>query len=318
MKVIEEIAAERRRQLEAEGYDAGHDDGHEAGDLAVAAACYAMNAGLGAYPSFPAGQPEPAWPWGDKAWKPKNPRRDLVRAGALIVAEIERLDRTAFAAADETKATSVPARIGMAYQGGFYAGRISIDGKAYALVVAPKAVGQKILPWKNDWTKTEDTASLNDGFANSEAMNNADHPAAQFCRGLTIAGFTDWYLPSRDELELCYRNLKPAGGDNYTSESRLEDWSVEPGTYNGVDEHGNGHNASSLPPGEAYTAELPAQTAAEAFHDGQPEAFDQRWYWSSAEFDQDDAWGQDFVDGYQGYGDRHDDYRVRAVRKVLI
>lgn len=33
------------------------------------------------------------WPWSREWWKPKNPRRDLVKAGALIVAEIERLDR---------------------------------------------------------------------------------------------------------------------------------------------------------------------------------------------------------------------------------
>lgn len=39
------------------------------------------------------------WPWDAKWWKPKNTRRDLVRAGALIVAELERMDR-------ESKATS--------------------------------------------------------------------------------------------------------------------------------------------------------------------------------------------------------------------
>lgn len=41
--------------------------------------------------------PDPFWPWQRKWWKPKDPRRDLVRAGALIIAEIERIDRAAVA-----------------------------------------------------------------------------------------------------------------------------------------------------------------------------------------------------------------------------
>ncbi|MEB3421767.1 hypothetical protein VK682_24660 [Salipiger manganoxidans] len=41
------------------------------------------------------------WPWDRKWWKPTTPRRDLVKAGALIVAEIERLDRAALRAAQE-------------------------------------------------------------------------------------------------------------------------------------------------------------------------------------------------------------------------
>ena len=217
-----------------------------------------------------------------------------------------------------TNATSVPNRIGMSYQGGFYAGRIVIDGKAYALVVAPKAEGQKILPWKNDWTKTDGASSLNDGFANSEAMNNDDHPAAQFCRGLTIGGFTDWYLPSRDELEICYRNLKPGPDENYTYANRADWWGFEPGQYNGVDEAGNGANPASDPAGVAYTAALPSQTAAEAFRGDQGEAFDRRWYWSSSEFDQTGAWGQDIDDGDQDNVEKRDGNRVRAVRKVLI
>jgi hypothetical protein len=38
---------------------------------------------------------EDLWPWHDDWWKPKDRRRDLIRAAALIVAEIERLDRAA-------------------------------------------------------------------------------------------------------------------------------------------------------------------------------------------------------------------------------
>ena len=100
MPAIDDIAAERRRQIEAEGWTPEHDDEHRAGALATAAACYAapetvfygMSRAGPAYQTFISY--EPAWPWADMWWKPSGDRRrDLVKAGALIVAEIERLDR---------------------------------------------------------------------------------------------------------------------------------------------------------------------------------------------------------------------------------
>ncbi|MGY0711770.1 MazG-like family protein [Azospirillum argentinense] len=95
--VLDEIGGERRRQIEAEGWTPEHDDQHGDGQMARAAACYAMNA---ARPKADGGVPV-AWPWADAWWKPKDARRDLVRAGALIVAELERLDRADTAAARE-------------------------------------------------------------------------------------------------------------------------------------------------------------------------------------------------------------------------
>jgi hypothetical protein len=44
-------------------------------------------------PPYPRWEPPREWPWESTAWKPKGTRADLVRAGALILAEIERLDR---------------------------------------------------------------------------------------------------------------------------------------------------------------------------------------------------------------------------------
>lgn len=217
-------------------------------------------------------------------------------------------------------ATAIPTAPGTPFGGGFYAGRIAIDGQTYALVVAPKADGETRLPWKTEWTATAGTSSLNDGLANSEEMNDDAHPAAQFCRGLTIGGFSDWYLPSRDELEVLYRNLKPTDAENWTydGESRLEWFGADPGEFNGVDDQGNGSNASSVPAGAAYTDADPAQTSAEAFRDGGPEAFAEGWYWSSTEFSPGFAWGQYFLDGSQyGYG-KGGRLRCRAVRKVLI
>jgi hypothetical protein len=213
---------------------------------------------------------------------------------------------------------TAPLQIGALYGGGYYGGSIAIDGKTYAVIVAPEAEGQKILAWKNDWSATPGTLSVNDGFTNSEAMNNAEHPAAHFCRSLKIGGFDDWYLPSRDELELLYRNLKPTTDENYVYANRAKWWGMKAGEYNGVDESGNGHNASSVPAGDVYTEQTPRQTTAADLQDGAPEAFDDRWYWSSTEFGSAGAWGQFFDVGYQGYGYKVLDGRCRAVRKVLI
>ncbi|MGN6451300.1 MAG: hypothetical protein ACTHLK_22450, partial [Brucella intermedia] len=75
-----DVLAERRRQIEAEWWTPEHDNQFVDRELAKAAACYAIdNAAM--------------WPWSMSWWKPSNSRRNLVKAGALILAEIERLDR---------------------------------------------------------------------------------------------------------------------------------------------------------------------------------------------------------------------------------
>ncbi|MCW3477531.1 hypothetical protein [Limobrevibacterium gyesilva] len=90
--VILEIARERERQIEGEGWTPEHDDEHVDGELAMAAATYAIHAAKGG--AHQPGSRPLIWPWDVAWWKPKDPRRDLIRAAALIVAEIERLDRS--------------------------------------------------------------------------------------------------------------------------------------------------------------------------------------------------------------------------------
>lgn len=92
MSSLEDIAAERRRQIDTEGWTVEHDDEHDAGQLASAAACYALAAVMDS-PSANDTTCARYWPWERKWWKPTDRRRNLVKAGALIVAEIERLDR---------------------------------------------------------------------------------------------------------------------------------------------------------------------------------------------------------------------------------
>lgn len=86
---IDYIAAERKRQQEVEGWTPEHDRQHEEGELAIAAACYALE---GTYCQALV-DGEDAWPW-DEKWD-KRKKHDVIRrleiAGALIAAEIDRL-----------------------------------------------------------------------------------------------------------------------------------------------------------------------------------------------------------------------------------
>lgn len=92
---VELIADERERQISQEGYDAQHDDDHDCGELADAAICYALEAGSLA-DGFTLNTKSIAflehWPFDLGWWKPSDdPIRNLVKAGALIAAEIDRL-----------------------------------------------------------------------------------------------------------------------------------------------------------------------------------------------------------------------------------
>lgn len=107
MTALEDIHAERQRQIAIEGWSYEHDDQHAHGQMALAAAAYAAQSVVKVDPWIKvgfAGRTQLAgtfnvsdllWPWDWRWWKPKDKRHDLVRAGALIVAEIERLDRAA-------------------------------------------------------------------------------------------------------------------------------------------------------------------------------------------------------------------------------
>jgi hypothetical protein len=88
-----DVLAERRRQVEAEGWTLEGDDQYDGGELSLAAACYAL-AGDPPYARVPAD-----WPWDYGWWKPVDDRRNLVKAAALILADIERIDRSTAAQA---------------------------------------------------------------------------------------------------------------------------------------------------------------------------------------------------------------------------
>jgi len=193
--------------------------------------------------------------------------------------------------------------IGAAYEGGFFAGQISTAGNGvadYNLVVGPVSSAENSSKqWKTTRTTTAGTDSVIDGPANSTAMNNASHPAAQFCEGLTIGGFSDWYSPAQNELEVCYYNLKPTTTSNTTS---------------------SGANSNSVPSRSAtfYTAGTPAQTSATDFQSGGTEAFTNVIYWSSTQNTATYGFQQTFNTGYQAFYYKNSSFRIRAVRRVAV
>lgn len=111
VQAIDDIAAERRRQVESEDWTPEHDDEHGSGEMAKADDAYALHGRWFGHlhraefdPADDRGQrigqadlaaPPQFWPWEWRWWKPRSHRENLVRAGALIVAEIERIDRAA-------------------------------------------------------------------------------------------------------------------------------------------------------------------------------------------------------------------------------
>ena len=199
---------------------------------------------------------------------------------------------------------------GTALAGGYFAGFIShtADGVAtHALIVAPAATGASgtgytittNLQWKTTNTTTAGTTSSFNGAANSANMNNASHPAAQFCENLSIGGYTDWYLPARLELDIAYENLKPGTTSNSTS------WGINP--YSVPERTVN------------RTAGAPAQTSIAAFQTGGAEAFVAGLHWSSTEFSFSGALRLDFsVGSHSDFAKESPPLPVRAFRKIPI
>ena len=212
-----------------------------------------------------------------------------------------------------TGSQQYPAVIGEPFGGGYFAGYIShtADGNpTHALIVAPRATGATgtgytlttNLQWKTTNTTTVGTTSSFDGAANTAAMVTAgiaDHPAAQFCVGLSIGGFTDWYLPSRYELDIAYFNLKPTTTSNNT---------------------GGGVNSYAVPARVSnYTSGQPAQTSIALFASGGSEAFvDQSHHSSTEASSQILSWLQLFSTGQQVQNNKTLAIRVRAFRRIAL
>jgi hypothetical protein len=200
---------------------------------------------------------------------------------------------------------ATPTTIGQAFGGGYYAGQIAVGGGGVAthyLIVAPKATGETYANWGTYGVLTTATSLIN-GPSNTTnlAARGTAYAAATFCENLTTGGYSDWYLPAKNELEVLYYFLKPTTQSNYTL-------------------FGSNANAVSPEPiSTNYTSGSPAQTSATAFQSGGGEAFIETAYWSSSDFNSFGPWKQRFTDGAQATNEpKNSALYVRAVRRVPI
>lgn len=192
--------------------------------------------------------------------------------------------------------------IGTAWQGGFYGGKINIDGTLYGLVVSPKATGNAYLVYRTSGAAFTGNTSTYDGWAiraNMIAAGIDDFPAQKACMGLTIGGFTDWYIGSKLEMEILYRNLKPTTGSNNTS---------------------SGANAYAVPPTSNYSSTVPARTTVTAFRAAGAEGFDNTYYYSATQGPSGNTYahGKLFTSGADGEDLTPEIYGIRAIRRVAI
>ena len=197
-----------------------------------------------------------------------------------------------------------PSTIGQAYGGGFYEGQIGVSSVAtHYLVVGPISTAQTINQWKNADTATPGADSDINGPQNTADMvadgNSTVYPCAHFCNDLVIGGFSDWYMPAKNELDVCYFNLKPTTDTNNTS---------------------SGINANAVPARASnYTTGTPAQTAATDFKNTGAEDFAADNYWCSTELSATSGASQYFKRGQQNYVySKTKSLRVRAIRRVAV
>lgn len=205
-------------------------------------------------------------------------------------------------------AKATPPNIGHSFGGGYFAGKVSNAANTvadYYLIVAPKATGQTFVKYQDVAGLVTGASSNINGPNNTIILTGLSYPysspAALFCDGLTINGYSDWYLPAKNELEVMYYFLKPGTQPNNMS---------------------NGNNINAVPPepyNTSYTSASPAQTSASLFVSGGSEAFYEDYYWSSTENNSTNAVAQSFFTGLQtNIWSKEAQLSVRAVRRVYV
>ena len=200
-----------------------------------------------------------------------------------------------------------PTAIGEAFGGGYYAGQIGVSSVAtHYLVIGPIASAQiapvNDTPFRNAIGVTVGATSAIDGPQNTADLvadgNATVYPAAHFCNDLVVGGYSDWYLPAKNELDVCYFNLKPTTTNNVTN---------------------TGINPNAVPARASnYTVGNPAQTSVAIFQSTGAEKFSSLYYWSSTNISNPAAWAQIFTRGEQYSYGKAGLNCVRAVRRVAV
>jgi len=194
-----------------------------------------------------------------------------------------------------TKISFLPSP-GEPFAGGFFVGVIdtvagTIDsqddyqtGERYALVVSPKNLEESNgLAWDTQ-ERVGEAGSITrwNGLSSTEnilAKNDTSYAVFEHIRSIRSSnpvpndGGSDWYIPSMDEFELIYRNLKPNSSDNIIGNNTY--------TFPGSQDYG--FNPSSDPTASAYTVNDPSQTGVIEFQSGGAEAVDLGQYWTSTD-----------------------------------
>jgi hypothetical protein len=212
---------------------------------------------------------------------------------------------TSAASAASNSITTLPT-IGQSYQGGYFAGQISTAGNSvadYNLVVGPAASALSGNLAYSNYPNSPSPTSVINGPANSAAMNHPDYPAAKFCEDLNVGGYTDWYMGAKNELEVCYFNLKPSTQGNT-------------GSVN------SGINANAVPARAGnYTGGNPAQTTATVFQVSNAQAYESDgsvYFWCSTQSSNTLNFCQRFANGYQATTTKETTRPTRAIRRVAV
>jgi hypothetical protein len=212
---------------------------------------------------------------------------------------------------------ATPGAIGSAFQGGYYAGAISVNADNNAthyLVVSPRSGGQDSTnkKYRSISGTVSGAISRIEGPSNTSALIASAYtsPAADFVRGLSIGGYTDWYIPALYELTIFYYSLKPTTGANDTS---------------------GGANPYAVPArGSNYTSGNPARTSNTDFQSngsgtGGTQAMQMQsnfnaWFWTSTEFTSNTNrnWRVFPGGGSEDQTDKTTQQVIRAFRKVPV
>ena len=192
--------------------------------------------------------------------------------------------------------------IGQSFQGGYYGGAISTSANGVAthyLIVAPKSSGESSNTYgPNGYS---DPTSNIDGPTNSSTLLAAGlRNAAIFCEGLSIGGYSDWYLPAYSELQTIYYYLKPSTTSNNTL-GGYTPYAVSPqpiNTYN--------------------TSSDPAQTSVSNFQYGSSDYFETNTYWSSTQQNANAAYIVSFTTGQGSASSKTSTFFIRAIRRVAV
>jgi hypothetical protein len=208
-------------------------------------------------------------------------------------------------------------QIGQAFGGGYYAGQISTAGNGiadYNLVIGPYSTAKSVKAWATsdnygaNFVNAAGTTSDINGPSNTTAAYNLDglnggsgivnYPAAVWAKGLSVGGYSDWYLPAFNELEVCFYNLKASSVNNDTN---------------------TGINPNSVPKRSSnHTTGTPSQTSAASFQTGGSEAFNNGYFYSSTQANRYRAKMIYFNTGFYTTGYKTSGQHVRAVRRVAV